>query len=194
LYRYTAATEMFLLYYLADENERRHPAAASEVDWRSTANANATTRSRGGGASVSSQSPERAAHNVARVVPVIMSLLFDGWGSYAGGGSSSSGGSAAEGCGSASAVGASTSERVAQTAAVILAHFADSEVNSAAMVRGGALGTLQRALKARSAVGSVVDDPLLRLIRDVMGRLVNDSNAGADFMRTALKAAAQYKG
>ena len=216
--RRAAATEMFLLYYLADENERRHPTAASGVNWRSTVNANVVTTATvarrrnggggggGGGASSSSpQSPARAAHNVARVAPVMLSLLFDGWGAGGGGGSRTRGWGGGGGGGassSAAAVGSAESERVAQTAAVILGHFADSEVNSAAMVRGGALGTLQRALKERTAsvasslgggaVGrGLADDPLSRLIREVMGRLVNDTDTGADFMRTAMRAAAQ---
>jgi hypothetical protein len=42
---------------------------------------------------------------------------------------------------------AAASERVAQTAAVILAHFAESPTLSAAMVRAGALADLKRALK-----------------------------------------------
>lgn len=208
--RRAAATEMFLWYYLADENERRHPAAASGVNWRSRAVV-ATGRGGGGGgagggggsSTSQSQSPERAAHNVARVAPVMLSLLFDGWGCAVSSATAWRVGGRGKGRDSSAS---STSERVAQTAAVILGHFADSEVNAAAMVRGGALGTLRRALKARrAAVGSVspgcrnhnlhavvVDgDPLLRLIRDVMGKLVQDSDAGADFMRTALSAAAR---
>jgi|AntAceMinimDraft_5_1070358.scaffolds.fasta_scaffold04032_3 hypothetical protein len=83
------------------------------------------------------------------------------------------------------------------------------------MVRGGALETLRRALSERcrktagsgfgsgsrsgsssSAAGGAEggsgrSDPLLRLIRDIMERLVNDSDAGGDFMRSALRAAAQ---
>lgn len=128
----------------------------------------------------------------------MLSLLFDGWSTGSPGSSASrvlrSVGSAGS-AGSAGSGAWGTSERVAQTAAMILSHFADSEVNAAAMVRSGALATLQRALKARMSVtlqsAVTAEDPLVRLIRDVMGRLVNDADAGGDFMRTALRAAAQ---
>jgi len=70
------------------------------------------------------------------------------------------------------------------------------------MVRAGALAELKRALKAAlqtaalnttaAAAGSGAaaaaegQVPLVRLIRDVMARVVNDTEAGGDFLRAAL--------
>ena len=92
--------------------------------------------------------------------------------------------------GDAKVVGSIESEQTALTAALILGHFADSDVNSAAMIRGGALGTLKRALKERRTAAGTVDDVMSRLVREVMGKLVNDTDTGAEFMRTAMRAAA----
>ena len=198
--RRAVAAEMFLLWYLSDDDERRHPTAASGVQWRGVA----VTTARGG-AGGRSPPPERAAHNVARVFPSMLSLLFDGWGTKSAG---------VSGMAAARATESADRERVAQTAALILAHFAGSEAHAAAMVRGGALGTLRRALAARRQWGALrvraraegskatdaggtmnahlgderTRDPLVVAITDVMARLVGDADAGGDFMRSALRA------
>ena len=108
----------------------------------------------------SGTSPERAAHNVQRVLTTSMLrlLIDDGHGE---------------------------DTFVARTAAMVLSAYAESEVNAAAMIRAGALGKLREAHAfwndAKRSTKNMVEG-----VEDVMRRLVVDGGegkSGVDFMR-----------
>ena len=103
----------------------------------------------------SGTSPERAAHNVQRVLTTSMlRLLFD-------------------------------DVFVAKTAAMVLSAYAESEVNAAAMIRAGGLGKLREAhafwsdaARSTKEMVAAVEDVMRRLVVDG-----GEGTAGVDLMR-----------
>ena len=152
------ALEMYLLWYTME---------GVEVTWRRSSwygrigggrvGASTDTARLGAG---SGTSPERAAHNVQRVLTksMLRLLIDDGHGE---------------------------DTFVARTAAMVLSAYAESEVNAAAMIRAGALGKLREAHAfwndAKRSTKNMVEG-----VEDVMRRLVVDvgeGKGGVDFMR-----------
>ena len=144
------ALEMYLLWYTME---------GVEVTWRRSSwygrigggrvGASTDTARLGAG---SGTSPERAAHNVQRVLTTSMlRLLFD------------------------DDDGDGDDAVVARTAAMVLSAYAESEVNAAAMIRAGGLGKLREA-HAFWSKRSTKD--MVEVVEDVMRRLVVDGGEG----------------
>lgn len=154
------ALEMYLLWYTME---------GVEVTWRRSSwygrigggrvGASTDTARLGAG---SGTSPERAAHNVQRVLTTSMlRLLFD------------------------DGDGDGDDAVVARTAAMVLSAYAESEVNAAAMIRAGGLGKLREAHAFWSDAARSTTE-MVEVVEDVMHRLVVDGGegtGGVEFMR-----------
>ena len=157
--RRRVASEMYLLWFTLEGIETR---------WRRTSwygrigggrvGVSSNTARLGAG---SGTSPERAGHNVARILPTILKLIRDRLENDAAGGSAFRG--------TAVAAAAAEHESVAQTAALVLLAYSETEATAQAMVRANALETLRQrvggvdAFKART-------EAIRHLVKVVLGR------------------------
>jgi hypothetical protein len=159
------ALEMYLLWYTME---------GVEVTWRRSSwygrigggrvGASTDTARLGAG---SGTSPERAAHNVQRVLTTSMlRLLFD---------------DLRDGDGD----GGGDDFFVARTAAMVLSAYAESEVNAAAMIRAGGLGKLREAHAFWNDAARSTKE-MVAAVEDVMRGMVVDGGegtAGVELMR-----------
>ena len=183
--RRRVASEMYLLWFTLEGIETR---------WRRTSwygrigggrvGVSSNTARLGAG---SGTSPERAGHNVARVLPTILKLIRDRLENDAAGGSAFRG--------AAVAAAAAEHESVAQTAALVLLAYSETEATAQAMVRANALETLRhvansgnggRVLFGADGKRWVASDAVKDAVREVYKRLTTTGETGKETNQVAL--------